>query len=68
MFDDFEQQVAKFRCVGEEDSDYTDGLEYCHQVLGLMSDLAGKLALLAPVKPKMMVFDSANIIGGIECS
>jgi hypothetical protein len=66
MFDNFEEQFNRYIGIGEEESDYIDGLEYCHEVLGLMSELADKLSSRTPVKPEMMVFDSSNIIGDVK--
>lgn len=60
MFENFEEQFNRYIGVGEEESDHIDGLEYCHEILGLMSSLANNLASTSPVKPQMMIFDSSN--------
>ncbi|RBP33552.1 hypothetical protein DFR37_1342 [Eoetvoesiella caeni] len=68
MFENFEEQFNRYTGIGEGEADYIDGLEYCHKALGMISDLANKLALRSPVKPQMMVFDSTNIIGEVKVS
>lgn len=68
IFKDFEEQFNKYVGIGEKDEHYVDGLDYCHEVLGLMSRLANSLASKSPVKPQMMVFDSSNIIGDVKIS
>lgn len=68
VFDDFEKQINRYVGVGDEEYGYIDGLEYCHEILGLMSGLANKLASRSPVKPQIMVFDRSNIIGDIKTS
>lgn len=68
MFENFEEQFNRYIGVGEEKTDHIDGLEYCHEVLGLMSNLANILASRSPVKPQMMVFDRSNIIGEVKIS
>ncbi|QSX40137.1 hypothetical protein [Shewanella cyperi] len=68
LFENFEEQFKKYVGAGEEENDYIDGLEYCHEVLGLMSCLANVLGSRSPVKPQMMVFNSSNIIGDVKIS
>ncbi|MDX9987589.1 hypothetical protein [Thiothrix unzii] len=66
MFADFDEQFSKYVGIGDKCDEHIDGLEYCHQILGQISDLSYKLALKSPVEPKIMVFDHTNIIGDVK--
>ncbi|MCS4309351.1 hypothetical protein M2404_003722 [Rheinheimera pacifica] len=68
MFKSFEEQLNKYIGVGKDDGDHIDGLEYCYDVLGKISLLALQFADRSPVKPQRIIFDSSNIIGGVQTS
>ncbi len=66
MFKDFEEQWNKYVGLTLDEGTHIDGLDYCHEVLGYMSELANNLASRSPVKPQMVVIDKSNIIGDIK--
>lgn len=62
LFEDFSIQFEAFIQVGITK---LDGLQYVHQVLGDLSELALELAEYSPVPPTRMTFDKTNIIGPV---
>ena len=66
MFADFEEQFSKYVGIEDEENEHIDGLEYCHQILGQISELAYKLALKSPLEPQIKMFDYTNIIGEVK--
>jgi len=65
-FGDFESQFNTFAKAAAGDIRMIDGMDYASGALGRLSVLANKIAEKSPVAPEMMVFDSSNIIGGIN--
>lgn len=65
-FGDFENQFSSFAKAATGDIPVVDGIDYASTVLGKLANLADEIAGKSPVAPEMMVFNSSNIIGGIE--
>jgi len=65
-FESFSEQFNEFAGGDESDSPALDGLDYCHNALGMLADLALTLAAYSPVTPEMPHFDETNIIGPVQ--
>lgn len=65
-FESFSEQFNEFAGSGESNSPALDGLDYCHNALGMLADLALTLAAYSPVAPEMPHFDETNIIGSVQ--
>lgn len=61
--EDFETQFYSFVQASKGEIPKRDGMQYAHQVLGFLSELASEFAKISPVRPQAIVLNDTDIVG-----